>query len=53
MARNFYMGGTLRENLVRKMKVPDAEIDKYVKILKLDQDIEDYDLKGLDSHITF
>lgn len=53
MARNFYMSGTLRDNLVRKMKASDSEIDKYVKMLKLDEDIEDYDFKGLDSHITF
>lgn len=53
MSRNFYMSGTLRENLVRKMKIDDKIIDKYVRTLRLDEDIENYDLHGLDSHITF
>ena len=51
--KNFYISGTLRENLVRKVYVEDRDLEVYVKELHIDHDIEDYDLHGLDSPIHF
>ena len=53
MVKNFYMSGTLKDNILRKIQATDEEVDKYIKMLKLDEDIEDYDLYGLDSPIRF
>lgn len=53
MSKNFYFSGTLRENLIRKIIVDEEEILEYITDLKLDEDIEDFDLKGLDSQINF
>lgn len=53
-AKNFYMSGTLRENLVwNAYEVDEAEIEGYVKLLKLDADFDDYEENGLDTVITF
>lgn len=50
---NFYFTGTLRENLVRKIKIDEEEVDEYIKALKIDEDLEDYDLHGLDTKIFY
>lgn len=39
MNKNFYFTGTLRENLVRKIEVDDQEIDKYIRLLRINEDI--------------
>lgn len=53
MNQNFYISGTLRENLVRKVYVEDHELEQYVQELHIDHDIEEYDLHGLDSMVHF
>ena len=50
---NFYFTGTLRENLVRKIVIDEEEVDEYIKELKIDEDIDDYDLHGLDTRIYY
>lgn len=53
MNQNFYISGSLRENLVRKVVCSDQEVDALIKELKLDEDIEDYDTNGLNSEVHF
>lgn len=53
MTRNFYLSGTLRDNLVRKITVGDDVVQHYIRLLKVDDDIEDYDTLGLDAPIYF
>jgi ABC-type multidrug transport system fused ATPase/permease subunit len=53
-AKNFYMSGTLRENLAwNSDDVNEAEIEEYVRMVKLDVDFDDYEEHRLDTLITF
>ena len=53
MSKNFYMSGTLRDNIMWKIDATDQEADKYIKLLKINEQIEGYDEKGLDTEIKF
>ena len=53
MTRNFYQSGTLRDNLIRKVKISDDKVSHYIRLLKIDNDVEDYDILGLDAPIYF
>ena len=46
---NFYFTGTLRENLGRKIHIDEGEVREFVELLKIGDDIEEYDVDGLDS----
>lgn len=53
MTRNFYLSGTLKDNIVRKISISSDLVNHYVRLLKIDHDIEDYDILGLDAPIYF
>ena len=53
MPKNFYLSGTLRDNILWKIEASDEEARKYVRELKINEEIEDYDEKGLDAEIKF
>lgn len=53
MTRNFYLSGTLRDNLIRKLTIREETVRHYIRLLKVDDDIEDYDTLGLDAPIYF
>lgn len=50
---NFYFTGTLRENLGRKIHIDEGEVREFVELLKIGDDIEEYDVDGLDSKIYY
>ena len=53
MNKNFYISGTLRENLIRKVYVEDSDVHKLIHDLHIDEDIDDYDQHGLDARVHF